>query len=342
MRCLIIGQGIAGSVLAWTLQKRGVQVVLADLPRPDSSSKVAAGIINPVTGKRLVKSWRFDEFYPVAKAVYQAMELQWGRKVWRDHTIFRLLDSVPELNDWSARMADPEYSAILGQSASLGTWSGFVKPGHAVGEIRQAARVDFSAIIQGVKTEMENRGAYRLEEISPERAEQLFKDFDVLIYCDGAASIKNPFFPNLPWQLSKGEALLLRLQRSDNSDFQEIIKKTLLLAPVSDGLIWAGSNYNWDFSNAGTTTAGQEFLEARISELLTVPYEIVHRFAAIRPTVKDRRPFLGISPMHSNVFIFNGLGTKGALLAPYWAAHLADHLLDGKSLDASVDINRFC
>lgn len=64
MRFLIVGQGIAGSVLAWTLLQRGAKVQLADPKLRSSSSRVAAGIINPVTGKRFVKSWNFDLFYP--------------------------------------------------------------------------------------------------------------------------------------------------------------------------------------------------------------------------------------------------------------------------------------
>jgi glycine/D-amino acid oxidase-like deaminating enzyme len=91
MRCLIVGQGIAGAVLAWTLQRRGVVVHVADADFPHRSSSIAAGIINPVTGKRYVKTWRYDDFFPVAKSVYQTMEAQWGVPIWHDQTILRLL-----------------------------------------------------------------------------------------------------------------------------------------------------------------------------------------------------------------------------------------------------------
>jgi glycine/D-amino acid oxidase-like deaminating enzyme len=84
----------------------------------------------------------------------------------------------------------------------------------------------------------------------------------------------------------------------------------------------------------------QDFLEERLRLFLQTPYEVVRRMGAVRPTVRDRRPFLGASPVQSNIFIFNGLGTKGALLAPYWAAHLAGHLLSGAPLDREVDVRR--
>lgn len=340
MRCLIIGHGIAGAVLAWTLQNRGVQVEVVDAHQPNSSSRVAAGIVNPVTGKRFVKSWRYDDFYPIAKAAYQSMEQQWGISIWRDFTILRQLDTAGALNDWSARMADSEYANILGQRPDLGSWSEIAEPGFAVGEIRQAARVDFGTLLQKSEAILKTAGRFQTQNISLAQVGRQAADYDICIFCEGAHGADNPFFPDLPWQLSKGEALLFRLKQP-KSDLQEILKKTLLLAPVGDGLIWAGSSYTWDVADSGTTIAGQAMLEERIGAVLKVPFDIVQHYAAIRPTVKDRRPFLGASQVDSRVFIFNGLGTKGGLLAPYWAAHLADHILNGTALDSEVDVGRF-
>ncbi|HNM27974.1 MAG TPA: FAD-dependent oxidoreductase, partial [Saprospiraceae bacterium] len=89
-------------------------------------------------------------------------------------------------------------------------------------------------------------------------------------------------------------------------------------------------------------TAGERaILRGRLADMLAAPYEIVAHRAAVRPSTKDRRPFLGLSLLDPRVALFNGLGTKGALLAPYWAQHLADHLLNGAALDPEVDIRRF-
>jgi len=67
---------------------------------------------------------------------------------------------------------------------------------------------------------------------------------------------------------------------------------------------------------------------------------VMHK-AGIRPTVKDRRPFLGAHPDHNNLYVFNGLGTKGVSLAPYFAKHLVDHMVDGVELMKEVSIGRF-
>ncbi|MEL7021711.1 MAG: hypothetical protein AAGK47_08885, partial [Bacteroidota bacterium] len=60
-----------------------------------------------------------------------------------------------------------------------------------------------------------------------------------------------------------------------------------------------------------------------------------------RPTVKDRRPFLGKHPDFSRLAIFNGLGTKGASLGPYFAQQMTNHLLQQTALEPDVDITRF-
>ena len=67
---LIIGQGICGTFLSWYLQRAGISHVVIDHPQSNTASKVAAGIINPVTGRRIVKTWLIDEVMPFAQQAY--------------------------------------------------------------------------------------------------------------------------------------------------------------------------------------------------------------------------------------------------------------------------------
>lgn len=336
MRILVVGQGIAGTVLAWTLRRRGADVRIADADFPHRSSSIAAGIINPVTGKRYVKTWRYSDFFPIARSVYQTMEAEWGVRIWHDQVILRLLENPQERNDWSARIADPEYACLLGERPDAGAWAGHLVPGYAVGEIRGAARVDFGALLSAFRDSAFSDGSFLQKILRPENVNSISPDYDCIVFCEGFRGVENPFFPNLPWQLSKGEAMLIRLKSAPYP--AEMLKKTLLMTPVGDNLYWVGASYNWTFEDNGATPAEQDFLEERLQHFLRTPYEVVQRMGAVRPTVRDRRPFLGAGPNQSNIFIFNGLGTKGALLAPYWAAHLADHLLSGSPLDRVVAV----
>lgn len=338
MRVLVVGQGIAGTVLAWTLRRRGVQVQVADADFPHRSSSIAAGIINPVTGKRYVKTWRYDDFFPVARATYQTMQAEWGMPIWHDQTILRLLETPQEANDWSVRMAMPDYADLLGERPDAGPWADLLTPAFTIGEIRGAARVDFSALMSAFRAEALAAGFFLPQKITPDEAVRRAPDYDAIVFCEGFRAADNPLFPNLPWQLAKGEAMLLRLQHPQAAAVQGMVKKTLLVAPLGADRFWVGASYNWTFEDDGATDSEQTFLEERLRQMLRVPYEVVQRMGAVRPTVKHRRPFVGASPAFPNIFIFNGLGTKGALLAPYWAAHLADHLMAGTALAAEVDI----
>ncbi len=341
MKLLLVGQGIAGTILAWTLQKQGVRVHIADGNLPGSSSLVAAGIINPVTGKRFVKSWRFDDFYPAAKSVYQTLEQELNIHIWSEQPMVRLLATAREANDWSARCALPDYDAHLSGSGDAGDWAGFVKPGYQYGIVRRAARVDFPALILAFRQKAIAEGFFWETSIDYETAGQLTNEYDGIIFCEGYRGQENPFFPGLPWQLAKGEALLLRFRQDQAPLIGQMLKKTMTLVPVGENLFWAGGSYQWHYPDLLPSEEERNFILNHLSEMLAVPFEIVGHVAGVRPTVKDRRPFLGQSDINSKVFIFNGLGTKGALLAPYWAEHFSEYFLEGKPLQSEVDIRRF-
>ncbi len=341
-KIIVVGQGIAGTALSWALLQRGAQVRLVDACLPTSASSVAAGIINPVTGKRFVKSWRADELLPVARAFYQSLEQALGVPVWHEVSILRLLSSVQESNDWSARCALPDYLDWIGECPDAGDWSAFLQPGFSIGEIRNAARVDFSSLLPAFQQRARQEGFFEAQTLDYQEVEQRLEGFDAIIFCEGWRSQDNPFFPELAWQLVKGEAFLLRFPGGQEvGRLRQMIKKEALVAPLGDGLFWAGGTYNWTFEDELPTPGERDILLARLHDILTVPFEVVAHRAAVRPATKDRRPFLGRSRANGKIGIFNGMGTKGALLAPYWAGHFANHLLHGSPLDPAVDIRRF-
>lgn len=340
-KILIAGQGIAGTVLAWTLRARGARVFLADPGFPESSSAVAAGIINPVTGKRYVKSWRLDDCYPVARRLYNSIESALGVKAWYDMPILRLLSSTEEANNWAARAAQPDYAGWVEVAPDPGGWARLIPPGFQFGLVPGAARVDFNTLTEAVRDLAIQEGWFLNREIPYSEAESLLGTYDLVIFCEGYRAFSNPFFQGLGWQLAKGEALLIRFEDQNSVSIHTMLKKRMMLVPVGNSVFWAGGSYNWTFDGGQPTEGERAYILEALDEMIGVPFEIVGHRAAVRPTVKDRRPFLGLHRDVSGIGIFNGMGTKGALLAPYWAAHFADHILEGKPLDPEVDIRRF-
>ena len=67
---LIVGQGIAGTFLSYYLIRAGKKVIVIDEYNPATASRVASGIINPVTGRRVVTTWMIDELLPFAQNAY--------------------------------------------------------------------------------------------------------------------------------------------------------------------------------------------------------------------------------------------------------------------------------
>lgn len=316
---MIIGQGIAGSVLAAVLQKNGFDVSIAEAERSPTPSAVSAGIINPITGKRYVKSWMFDDFFPVAKQFYTSLISDFQMPIWHEKSIVRMLPSPLEVNEWASKCGDSGYQDFLADLQPTDWTTAFLQPCAHLGEIKNAARVDIAALISSVKGEFAAKNRYFKHAIDYAEVPELLKQYQYLVFCEGPAGKNNPYFPEVAWQLAKGEVLFVRFPNAPEWPERYFLKKNILMAPLGNGLYWVGSNYDWNFEHPHPTADMRAYLSNELKSMLKVPFEIVDHKAAVRPTVKNRRPVAYSSTQNRNIFIFNGLGTKGTLLAPYWS-----------------------
>ncbi len=99
--------------------------------------------------------------------------------------------------------------------------------------------------------------------------------------------------------------------------------------------------YQFQDSTRTITQQGLEELTEKLEELISFPYTIINQSWGMRPSTLDRRPILGSHPDHQSVVIFNGLGTKGVSLAPYFSHVLAEWLEKGRPINKEVDIQRY-
>ncbi len=102
-----------------------------------------------------------------------------------------------------------------------------------------------------------------------------------------------------------------------------------------------GATYNWELNEPVTTEEGKQNLVERLAAFVKFEYKIIEHSAGIRPTIKDRRPLLGVHSMHENLIIFNGLGAKGVMIGPYYVDQLLGLVFDGEAIDKELDIKRF-
>ncbi|AQG82256.1 NAD(P)/FAD-dependent oxidoreductase [Spirosoma montaniterrae] len=341
---LIVGQGVAGSVLAWTLDRRGCSVVLADDPASPSASGVAAGIVNPLTGRKLVRTWKADELFPFLHQFYTGIEQELGVRFFHPKTIYRPFRSETEKNEYLALVADPAVRPYASEAADNEQYAGYIANSFGGLDVRQAGWLDlneFVRIIKGyfIKKNQYYEGWFDSSELINKGESVQWQGLTInkVIFCDGTQARENPLFNWLPHNPVKGQILTAVV---DNYPIKHIVNQGVFILPVRDGLIRIGATYTWHDLDWQTTDDGRAFLESKVQNLLTVPYRVVAQQAGIRPSTKDRRPFIGLHPESLSFGIFGGMGTKGVSLAPYLAEQFARHLLDGEDLDAEANISR--
>ena len=220
-------------------------------------------------------------------------------------------------------------------------WCEIAQPAFAWGAIRGAARADFAVLLPAFRHKLVSEGLLVQQVADYQQPSADFSVCDHVIWCEGYQASRNPWFASLPWLHAKGDVLLIRLEHPEAINIRSFLKKNILLAPFGDGLFWAGANYTWAFGDDRPEESGKKFILDELDTLISCRYDIVAHRAGVRPVLKDRRPVMGLLPDNPRLGIFNGLGAKGALMAPYWAGHFADHLLAGAELDPAVSLSRF-
>jgi glycine/D-amino acid oxidase-like deaminating enzyme len=341
---LIVGQGVAGSVLAWTLDRRGCSVLLADDPALPSASGVAAGIVNPLTGRKLVRTWKADDLFPFLHQFYRDIEETLGVRFFQPKTIYRPFRSIAEQTSYLALTDDPEIASYVTKSIDNQLYSPFINNSFGGLEVTQAGWLDLTEFVRIIKGYFIRKNQYLEGKVSSTDLtikEDLIEwnglKINKVIFCDGAQGRENPLFDWLPYNPVKGQILTAV---AEGYSIKNIVNQGVFILPVREGLIRIGATYSWHELDWQTTGEARAFLESKVRDLLKISYQVVAQQAGIRPSTKDRRPFIGIHPDHPAVGIFGGMGTKGVSLAPYLAEQFARHLLDGEDLISEANISR--
>lgn len=342
---LIVGAGIAACTLGYRLEKAGKRVVYFHDSSISAASAVAAGIINPITGRRYVKSWRIDELLPAADALYSLMEQELGVRFYFRLPLVRSIANRGESNSWLARTGLPAYQAYMDDDPKLGQLPDLVNPAFAYGGILQAGRTDLHTLCKAWQKRALDQG--RLIDDHFDYDDLQIRDNTIsyagihakhIVFCEGWRARYNPWFSYLPHRGAKGEVFLAQI---DGPPLKRLFKNRIFLVPRQSGDYWIGATTQNQFEHDQPTKSGKDWLDREVKTLLKGPVYIKDHQAAIRPTVRDRRPLLGPHPKYNNMFIFNGLGTKGASLAPLMSKWLMDHLENGMDIPEEVAIKRF-
>lgn len=339
---LIIGAGLAGLSLAYQLKKKGHSILLLDKGE-NFSSAIAAGMVNPMVFRRMNKSWRLDEFMPIAIEFYKELELLLNVKFYHPIPIYRCFSSQQEKTWWKEKSAKSEYSNYLVESLLENKFTNDIKSEFGIGIVQQAFWINAGMFVQALRDYFFSNDELIYQDFDLEKFDTLNKSynskfFDAVVFCVGYAQQKLPFFEHVPIQQTKGQLITIKSNGLSN-DYS--LNRKCFVIPVGDNLFKVGATYEWHNDTTHCTQEGLSEIKEKLAHLYSGDYKVVRQEAGIRPTVSDRRPVLGKSHLHNHIYLFNGLGTKGYMMAPLLAKEMTDLIIDGKEPPMEYNSMRF-
>ena len=342
---LIVGQGLAGSMLAWELIQRNFQVLVVDQGQTNASL-IAAGLINPVTGMRLVKTQNIEQLLPAALKFYQHLSQQFQQPFYQEKAMLRIIRNQNEQEFCKHRLQQQAYQPYLEQfqlnqadfpcntpfGILVQKQTGFLRCKSLLDTLKKSF-IDRECLIQE---------AFNYLDLHITNRKISWKNFtfNQVIFCEGYQCQNNPWFSWLPLQPVKGEILTLH---SSTPLPDKILNYGHWLVPFDATTIRTGATFDRENIDCQPSATGKQTLLTSLKKIMPdieVNATVLHQ-AQIRPCTLDKAPFIGHHPQIPQLAIFNGFGAKGSLQIPWHVQHFADHLLYQTPLAKDVDINRY-
>jgi glycine/D-amino acid oxidase-like deaminating enzyme len=340
---LIIGSGLAGISFSEIALQNGKSILVLD-NNSQKSSKIAAGLYNPVILKRFSEVGQAKEHLLIMNDFLFVLEKKLNIKVDFKTPILRKFFSIEEQNNWFAASDKVNLAPYLSTRLITKKYENIDSP-FGYGEVLQTGYVDTALLLEKYKYYLITNQLF-LEEsfdyglLQEETDGIRYKDIQArhIIFAEGFGMHANPYFQHLPLDGTKGELLIIK---APLLDLDVILNTSVFILPLGNDLFKIGATYNWVDKTALPTEAGKNELVERIKEIITCDFEIMEHHAGVRPTVKDRKPLVGTYEHHNSIHILNGLGTRGVMLGPAMAKALFENIEHQKPLDSFVDIKRF-
>ncbi|MCX7546610.1 FAD-binding oxidoreductase [Xanthomarina sp. F1114] len=340
---IIVGCGLAGIAFCEQLIAANKSFIVFD-NSSQQSSLVAGGLYNPVVLKRFTSVWKSKEQLEIALPMYHNIEDKLQIKIDYKVPVYRRFTSHEEQNNWFAASDNPMLSEML-SSKIIKNNNSSILADFGFGEVLDTGRIDTNVLVTSYKAYLrqvdrliETRFNYTDIEIKEKRITYQDISASHLVFSEGFGLKQNPFFNYLPLKESKGELLTIH---APDLKIDYVLKSSVFVLPLGEDLYHIGATYNWKDKTNSITKEGREELLKKLETFLNCTFKVVDQVAGIRPTVKDRRPLIGKHPEHANMYVLNGLGTRGVMIGPYVAKQLFNYIEDGKEIDSECDISRF-
>jgi glycine oxidase len=342
---IIVGQGLAGSTLALQLLKLDKKILVIDEPAKNRASRVAAGLFNPVTGQNSIRTWMADKLFPYLHHFYQDAEKLTGKKFFHPQTLYKPFASIAEQNDWMGKSSDPGYREFVEHISLAPSFGPLLRDEFGGLFLKQSGFLNTNAFLDAVAELVKSCGLFWNDtfvdenlHISTEFVEYASVKASKIIFCQGERTSTNKRFANAPVHPLKGETLRIKI----DWDKDVILNRGVYMVPENvKGEFKVGATYKFNDRTPGVTEGGRAELTGKLEAFLNIPFEVLGQDWGIRPTTHDRKPLLGCHKESERLVFFNGLGTKGVTLAPYFSEMLSRWLENSAPIDKVVALTRY-
>lgn len=340
---LIIGLGLSGISFCETLEQHGKSfMVVSD--HSQTSSLIASGLYNPVILNRFTLAWKAREQLQLATPFYNGLEKKLGVSFDQKIAVFRRFASAAEQNLWFQAADNRSLAAFLSPRVTP-SQNPYIDAPFGYGEVLGTGRINTRVLLNHYTAYLMESGRLRVETFlfnGLEMAESHFRYRGLqarkVVFASGFGLKDNPWFNYLPLNGTKGELLIIKAPALQES---RIVKSSVFLIPLGEDHYSVGATYSHGDTSNTPTSGGRSELISKLDSFVTCDYEVVSHFAGIRPTVSDRRPLVGSHPEHPNMYVLNGMGSRGILVAPYAARQLYGLTEQLQPVDAEMDSSRF-
>lgn len=337
----IVGQGLAGSILALQLMKENKSFHIYDPHLSKSSSTVAAGLINPLVLKRLTLSWKAKEFITYNKTFYPEIEQLIQKKFFHPLPLYKLIFTEDDKYFWKHRFKKKKFIDFMDSTLYPAEKELFLTKNYLKGKVKQASWVDTHKLLNTLrdiflKNQQLTEKKIDYQKLRDHQYEDIY--FKNLVFCEGIAALKNPYFKDFKLIGNKGNLLTIQ---SDEFYTDSIICKKIFILPIGNQHYKIGSTYDINYIDERADEKQGKYIQTQFEAISKAKYKVINHEAAIRPTVEDRRPLVGRIKEQENYYVFNGLGSRGCLLAPFLAQELLNFIEKGENLTPECNIERF-
>ena len=315
---IVVGQGLAGTLIVHDLLEKDKSVLIIDSILDASASRVAAGLINPISVRRCIPAFS-EEYIEKAFKRYLQLEKKLNSDFLHVRSLIKIFRNSEIQNLWKDKFTNFGMDLYIKGFNNENSFN-FLNDDYQSANVEPSGNLNVSKFLDVSKRYFLKTcdfvdDVFSFSEFNDEKISYKNYKSEKIIFCEGYRIKENPFFKYLPISPTKGEIMTIKIPTIEF--FDKIFSKGVYIIPLGNFLYRVGATFNRVDLSDRVTKDGKQFLIERLEGIINVDYEIVKISAGVRPTVKDYKPLIGWHPKNQNIGVFNGLGARGVLAGPF-------------------------